>query len=172
MTNDELLIDAFDRVRDGVGRVLDGLAPAALAWRPDPAANPIGWLVWHIARVQDVQVAAFAGTEEVWRSAGWADRFALPYEADASGYGQGADEVGRFPAVDPRLLIGYLDAAHAATVEALTACEDADLDRIVDDRFDPPVTLGVRLVSILADDLQHVGQAAYVRGLAERAGVA
>jgi hypothetical protein len=27
------------------------------------------------------------------------------------------------------------------------------------------VTLGVRLVSVLSDDLQHVGQAAYVRGL-------
>ena len=172
MTNDELLIDAFDRVRQGVGRLLDGLAPAAVTWRPDPAANPIGWLVWHIARVQDVQVAAIAATEQVWQSGGWADRLALPYEVDASGYGQDAAEVGRFPAVAPALLAGYLDAAHAATVAAITACQDADLARIVDHRFDPPVTLGVRLVSILADDLQHLGQAAYLRGLAERAGVA
>ena len=172
MTNDELLIDAFDRVRQGVGRVLDGLAPAAVTWRPDPAANSIGWRAWHIARVQDVQVAAIAATEQVWRSGGWADRLALPYEADASGYGQDAAEVGRFPAVDPTLLTGYLDAAHAATVAAITACQDADLARIVDHRFDPPVTLGVRLVSILADDLQHLGQAAYLRGMAERAGVA
>ena len=45
---------------------------------------------------------------------------------------------------------------------------DADLGRIVDERWDPPVTLGVRLISVISDGLQHAGQAAYVRGLAER----
>lgn len=172
MTNDELLVDAFDRVRQGARRVVQGLAPEALTWRPDEGSNSIGWLVWHTARVQDAQVAEVAGTEQVWRSAGWAERLALPYEPEATGYGQSDEEVGRFPAVDPELLLGYLEATHEATVTYLGQVEDAELARIVDRRFDPPVSLAVRLVSILGDDLQHVGQAAYVRGLAERAGVA
>lgn len=170
MTNDELLIDAFDRVRQGTRRVLEGLSGDALTWRPDPAANSIGWLVWHLARVQDAQVAEVAGTEQVWRTGGWEERFGLPYEAGATGYGHAPEEVGRFPAVAVDLLTGYLDATHEATVAFLRGLGDDDLGEIVDRRWDPPVTLGVRLVSILGDDLQHLGQAAYVRGLAERAG--
>ena len=172
MTNDELLIDTFDRVRQGARRVLEGLPDKALAWRPDAEANPVGWLVWHLARVQDAQVADVAGTEQVWTSAGWADRLGLPYEAADTGYGHTAEEVGRFPGRGADLLDGYLEATHDATVAFLRRITDAQLDEVVDRRWDPPVTLGVRLVSILADDLQHLGQAAYVRGLAERAGAA
>ena len=171
MTNDGLLIDAFDRVRQGVRRVLEGLAGDGLTWRPDPGANSVGWLVWHVARVQDAQVAEVAGTEQVWLAGGWVGRLGLPYEAGATGYGHAPEDVGRFPAVATDLLTGYLDATHEATVAFLRDLEDARLGEVVDRRWDPPVTLGVRLVSILADDLQHLGQAAYVRGMAERAGV-
>ena len=52
-----------------------------------------------------------------------------------------------------------------ATVAYLATVAPEDLDRVVDERWDPPVTLGVRLVSVLSDDLQHAGQAAYARGL-------
>ncbi len=54
---------------------------------------------------------------------------------------------------------------HARTAEFVAGLSAADLDRVVDESWDPPVTLGVRLVSVVDDDAQHAGQAAYVRGL-------
>jgi hypothetical protein len=163
-TTSDVLLDGFDRVRDEVHAVLDGLSVGALGWRPTAAANPIGWLVWHLTRVQDDHVAKAAGVPQRWHTDGWVDRFGLPFADDATGYGQDADEVGKVT-VETDLLASYHDAVHAATADYLRTLGDGDLDRIVDERWDPPVTLGVRLVSVLGDDLQHVGQAAYVRGL-------
>ena len=71
----------------------------------------------------------------------------------------------------PRLLAGYYDAVHTRTIDYLHTLTEADFARIVDMSWNPPVTLAVRLVSILSDDLQHAGQASYVRGLAKRAGL-
>ena len=163
----EVLGDGFGRVRDSVHRVLDGLTPAHLTYRPGAEANTVAWLVWHLTRVQDDHVADVAGSEQVWLADGWAQRFALPFPADATGYGQSAVEVGRVRA-DADLLRGYHDAVHDRTTQFVGSLTATDLDRVVDTRWTPPVTLGVRLVSVLSDDLQHVGQAAYVRGLAER----
>lgn len=168
MTSGEVLKDAFGRVREGAHRLLDGLSPADLGLRPGPGSNPIGWLVWHLARVQDDHVAEVAGTGQVWTEKGWVGRFSLPYDKDATGYGQSAAEVGRFSVSSTDLLVGYLDQVHEATLGYLDGLDDADLERVVDDSYDPPVTLGVRLVSVIADDLQHLGQAAYVKGLAKR----
>ncbi|MGH9108028.1 MAG: mycothiol transferase [Acidimicrobiales bacterium] len=157
-----LLVDGYQRVREIVHDVVRGLGPDDLAWRPGPQANPIGWLVWHLARVQDHHVADLAGRSQEWE--GWAERFTLPFDRSATGYGQPPDETALFRA-PADLLAGYHDAVHDATVRYLDSVTAEALDRVVDDRWDPPVTLGVRLVSVLADDLQHGGQAAYVRGL-------
>ncbi len=167
MTSADLLSDAFGRIRESVEEVLDGLTTAELSSRADPEANSIAWLVWHLVRVQDDHVAAVAGIEQAWTSSGWAERFALPLATDDTGYGHDPDQVGAVTAKAEDLL-GYLDAVHHNTVEFVIHLTDADLDRIVDTRWDPPVTLGVRLMSVIADDLQHVGQAAYIRGALER----
>ena len=171
MRTDEVLLDAFGRVRDLVARVLRDLAPEALTFRPggDPDANTIAWLVWHLARVQDDHIAGAAGLEQVWTAQGWSGRFALPFDVAAIGYGQSSEEVAQLDGASAELLAGYHDAVHALTVSFVTGLGADDLDRIVDRSWDPPVTLGVRLVSVLSDTLQHVGQAAYLRGVAERA---
>jgi hypothetical protein len=164
MTPADLLIDAFGRIRDLTHRVLDGLDEEALTHRPAPDANPIGWLVWHQVRVQDDHVAEVAGTEQVWAAQGFAERFALAYDEAATGYGQTSADVGAFRAT-PGLLADYADAVTEATLGYLKGVGAEDLDRVVDASWDPPVTLGVRLVSVVGDDLQHLGQAAYVKGL-------
>jgi hypothetical protein len=168
MTVSALLSDAFDRVQQGVHALLEGIDDKALVHRPDPGANTVAWLVWHLTRVQDDHVAAAAGTAQRWIEGGWEGRFSLPFPAEATGYGQRPDEVGAVRAGAERLL-GYYVEVHAATTGFVAGLGDGDLDRVVDESWDPPVTLGVRLVSVIADDLEHVGQAAYVRGLAERA---
>lgn len=169
MLSNEVLIEAFGRIQGIVHSVLDGASVELLTYRPDAEANTIAWLVWHLARGQDDHIADLAGEEQVWISGGWVDRFDLPFGPGATGYGQSAEDVAGVR-VDAELLAHYYDAVHARTVDYLSTLRDADYPRIVDRSWNPPVTLAVRLVSILADDLQHVGQASYVRGLGTRAG--
>ena len=89
-----LLADAFERVRGSVHRVVDGLTLEQLTARVGPDANTIAWLIWHLTRIQDDHIADVAGREQVWIAAGFAERFALPFGKEATGYGQTADEVG------------------------------------------------------------------------------
>jgi Protein of unknown function (DUF664) len=168
MTSAELLVDAFGRIRGVVHRVVDDLTPEQLAFRVDPEANSIAWLVWHLTRIQDDHVADVAQAEQVWTSQGWVERFGLQFDPRDTGYGHRADEVGAVQVDSGELLVGYYDAVHEQTIRYVERLGDADLARIVDRSWDPPVSLGVRLVSVLADDLQHAGQAAFVRGILQR----
>ena len=160
-----LLEDAFERVHETVPQVVAGLGADDLLWRPGPAANSIAWLVWHLARVQDDHVCDLVGRQQVWTEEGWDDRFGLPYASGDVGFGHSPDEVRAFTLEDPTLLTAYHEAVHTLTLAALRSFGTSDYARVVDRRWDPPVTLGVRLVSVVNDTTQHVGQAAYVRGL-------
>ncbi len=160
-------MDAFGRIRELVERVTAGFTVEQLAARVDDDANTIAWLVWHLTRVEDGSIANAASDDQLWTSAGWSAKFALPFDDKASGFGQSSQEVGAVR-VSGDLLLGYYDSVHERTIDYLKGLGEADLDRIVDTRFTPAVTLGVRLVSILSDELQHAGQAAYVRGIIER----
>jgi hypothetical protein len=164
MTPAELLTDAFDRIDKTAAAAIDGLTDDQLASRPAPEANSIAWLVWHLARIQDDHVADVAGTEQVWTGQDFVSRFDLPFDSRATGYGMNSEEVGHVR-VGSELLADYVHAVSGATAAYLATVTPEDLDRIVDERWDPPVTLGVRLVSVVSDDLQHAGQAAYARGL-------
>ena len=167
MNHTAVLADAFERIRELVHEILDDIAANALTFRPDSEANTVAWLIWHLTRVQDDHVAGVAGCEQVWTADGWEARFGLPFESSAIGYGQNSEEVAEVTA-SAELLRDYHDAVHARTVAYVESLSAADLDRVVDDNWDPPVTLGARLVSVVSDDLQHAGQAAYVRGMFER----
>jgi uncharacterized damage-inducible protein DinB len=167
MNSRDVLTDAFSRVRDSLHQAVDGLNMAQLTHRPDQASNTIAWLAWHLSRVQDDHVAEVATTPQVWMSDGWVERFSLPFDPSEIGYGQKSDAVAEVR-VSAELLVGYHDAVHDRTMAYIAALDDSELDRIVDTSWDPPVTLGQRLVSVVNDDLQHAGQAAYVRGLVER----
>jgi uncharacterized damage-inducible protein DinB len=168
MTGAHVLADAYDRIREVVYEAVADLGPDDLAYRVDPGANSIAWLLWHLTRVQDDHVSEVAGVEQVWTAQGWYDRFGLPIGPRATGYGDTTADVARITATAD-LLTGYYDAVHEQTLSYVQGLTDADLTRIVDTRWDPPVTLGVRLVSVISDDLQHAGQAAYLRGVILRA---
>jgi hypothetical protein len=164
MKSNELLLDAFGRIREAVAGTLDGVDDESLLRRPAGNGNPIAWLIWHLSRVEDAQLASAAGLEQVWTSRGFVGRFSLPLPERDTGYGHSTGEVDAVLA-PPQLLLEYYDAVHRQTVEFVRTLGEEDFDRIVDNRWDPPVTLGVRLVSTIADCLQHVGQAAYAKGL-------
>ncbi|HEY0472734.1 MAG TPA: DinB family protein [Kribbella sp.] len=164
MNTSELLIDAFGRIKDVVHEVVERLDEKTLSTRPNGVGNSIAWLVWHLTRIQDDHLADAGGYEQVYTAQGWHERLALPFDPADTGYGHSAADVAAVK-LSAQQLSGYYDAVHARSVEFLKTVTDDDLDRIVDKRWNPPVTLGVRLNSVLSDDLQHAGQAAYARGL-------
>ncbi len=161
----EVLRDAFTRLIEHLDGLTDGLTDEVSFFRPTPEANSICWLIWHSARVQDAQLAQIAGVEQVWFNGGWVDRFALDLPRDAHGYGHTAEEVGKVRA-PAELLAGYYHAVHRMTLEYLAGLTTDELSRVVEENWNPPVTASVRLVSIIDDCAQHLGQAAYVRGIA------
>ncbi|MDX3228086.1 mycothiol transferase [Streptomyces sp. ME19-01-6] len=167
MKSADVLADAFSRVQETVHEAVRGLTVDQLATRLDDKANTVAWLVWHLTRVQDDHVSEIAETEQVWTEQGWYDRFELPFSAAATGYGHRTKDVAAVR-VSPKLLLGYHDAVHERTVDFVRGLRDPDLDIVVDEAWTPPVTLGVRLVSVISDDLQHAGQAAFIRGVLRR----
>jgi hypothetical protein len=167
MTSTDVLVDAFERIRDVVHPAVNGLSPDELAFRPSGESNSIAWLVWHLTRIQDDHVAGLDGSEQVWTEKGWIDRFALPLDPTDTGYGHDPDTVAAVIA-DASSLLGYFENVHERTLDFIRSLTEADLDRVVDRSWDPPVTVSIRLVSVIADDLQHAGQAAYVRGILQR----
>ena len=163
MTSAEILVDAFGRTQENVHEVVRGLTSSQLAEQLAPEANSIAWLVWHLARVQDDHVADAFGVPQVWTEYG--KRFELPLEPYDTGYGHGPDQVARVTVPSGDLLTGYHDAVHSQTIRLVSGVTDPDLNRVVDEGWDPPVTLGVRLVSVIDDCAQHIGQAAFIRGI-------
>jgi uncharacterized damage-inducible protein DinB len=166
MSAADLLVDGFDRIREIVHEVLDGLTDADLQYRVDPAANSIAWQIWHLTRVQDDHLAAAGELTQVWLS-GWEDRFGLPLHPRDIGYGHSADQVATVKA-SADLLAAYHDATYEQTVAFVRTLTEDDMARVVDRSWTPPVTIAVRFVSVLSDCLQHAGQAAFIRGLIER----
>ncbi len=164
----EVLTDLFERVTEHVHEAVDGLDTAALHTPPEPGANPIGWLVWHLIRVQDHHVSEILDQEQEWISGKWSTRFGVAADPQNTGYGHSWKDVMSIRPESAEALTGYYEAVAARTRELLARTTAKDLDRIVDDRWDPPVTLGVRLISIADDDIQHAGQASYVRGILDR----
>ncbi len=163
----ELLRDAFTRLIEHVDDLTDGLTDEQSNYRSSPNANSIAWLLWHSARVQDVQVAGLADAAQVWTRDGWVDRFGLDLPRDDTGYGHSPEQVVRVQA-PADVLAGYYHDVHTFTLEYVAAVTADELARVVDTHWDPPVTASARLVSIIDDCAQHLGQAAYLRGIADR----
>lgn len=161
----ELLRDAFARLIEHVDELTGGLTEEIATYRPAASANSIAWLIWHSARVQDMQLADVAGVEQVWTRDGWVDRFGLELPRNDTGYEHSPAEAAKVRA-SAGLLSGYYHAVHRLTLQYVAGVTAHELLRVVDTHWDPPVTASARLVSIIDDCAQHLGQAAYVRGIA------
>ncbi len=168
MAANDVLVDAYRRISDVVGRALDGIDPDALTWQPEPGSNPIGWLVWHLTRVQDDHLAELAGEPQVWEADGWPERFGLAPGTMDTGNGHTIEQVLAVRPESVATLREYHDWVSERSQAYVADLDDAELARVVDTSYDPPVTLGVRLVSVISDNLQHAGQARYLRGTYDR----
>lgn len=161
----DLLLELYGRIPPLVRHAVEGVPLERLTEAPAPGANTIAWLTWHVTRVQDHHVAEILGTGQIWEDGDWAQRFGLDPDPQNTGYGHSPEQVAAVRPTDTDVLVEYHHAVDRRTRDMLDGLVPDDLDRIVDHRWDPPVSLGVRLVSIADDSLQHAGQAAYIRGL-------
>ena len=163
----ELIVDGFERLPDLAEEALSGVPAADLDRPPRPDANPLGWTVWHLTRVQDGQIADLMGdpAADLWTRDGWHRKFNRPPDHEDSGYGHTAAQVRAFRSPSAKVQLDYLRATTERTKQYLASLTPADLDRVLDEPGPDPATVGVRLLSILADCHQHAGEAAYINGL-------
>src|SRR5262245_6402762 len=166
-TVNDLLLDSFGRITEDVADTLDQLDDEQLHTVIEPGANTVAWLVWHLTRVLDDHVAGAFGDQQVWLRDGWCERFGLPFEPQDHGYGQSFEQVQQVT-TGGDLLRDYFTAVQEYVADRVRSVTESDLDRVVDRNWEPPVTLAVRLVSVVNDAAQHAGQAAYAAGILRR----
>jgi uncharacterized damage-inducible protein DinB len=164
----DVLSDAYGRIREIVHSSADGLDAEGLAFRPEADANSIAWLVWHLTRIQDHHLSEIAGRDQAWTADEWAVRLGMNADPDETGFGHTSEQVAAVRPAGPQDVLAYHDAVAARTQQYLSTVDDEELDRVIDRSYDPPVSVGVRLVSVISDNLQHAGQAQYLRGIVER----
>ena len=161
----ELIIDGYDRLPDLMKEVLAGLRMPDLDWQPHRDCNSLGWTAWHLTRVQDSQVAELIGQEQLWINDGWHKKFKRAADAEDTGYGHTAEQVRAFKSPSVKVQLDYLRAVVERTKQYLASLTPSDLDRELNEPWQRPLpTVGVRIVSILADCHQHAGEASYIRG--------
>ncbi len=162
----QLLTDGYERVQQVLEGTLKGLAENDLNQQPHPDCNSIGWLTWHLTRVQDDHIADLMGEEQLWTRDGWHAKFNRPSNPKDTGWGHSSEDVAAFKSPDVKTLLEYHRAALERTKRYISTLSAADLDRELNEPwFQPLPTVGVRLISILSDSLQHAGQVGYLRGL-------
>ena len=167
MQTTDVLFDAFNRIPPLARRAVDGFDTRGLAFRPDADANSIGWLIWHLTRVQDHHMAQLAERDQAYLE-GWATRMGRSPNPQDIGFGHTSSQVEATRFDDPAVLIDYLDVVQARSLDYIAGLDATELSRVIDTNWDPPVTVGIRIVSVIGDCMQHLGQAAYIRGLWDR----
>jgi Protein of unknown function (DUF664) len=168
METRDVLADAYTRISEIVHRAAGGLDAEGLVYRPEPGSNSIAWLVWHLTRIQDDHVSDITGDGQLWVTGDWASQLGLSADAGNNGQGDGPDQVAAVDPDDSDALLSYHDAVAARTHGYLATVDAEELDRIIDTSYDPPISVGVRLVSVISDNIQHAGQARYLRGIVDR----
>lgn len=162
MNGIDVLRDLATRPRDALLALRANLTDGVLNSHPAGHDNSPSWLIWHAGREIDAQLAPLAGTDEVWTQ--FREQLALGELGDTSGYGHTAEQARSIVVHDAGPLLDYFVATTDALLAYLGTLGDADLDDVIDTNWTPPVTRGARLVSIIDDAAQHIGQAAYAVG--------
>ena len=165
MEGPEVIADALSRINRILHRSLDGQSAETLCRLPAPHANSMAWLAWHLTRIQDHHVSDLVGLPQLWSSE-WHERFGMAADDANTGSGHTAEQVAALQVDSADVLLGYADAVYERARTYLSGISSETLDEVINEpQYDPLPTVGVRLVSVIADNTQHAGQIAYLRGL-------
>lgn len=168
----EIIMDIFDRIAAQLAQVLEGLTPEELNRQPSTGANTIGWMAWHLTRSHDRNMSELMKMEQLWISEGWYKRFNRAPDPSETGWGHTIDEMKNFGAPDSMTIMKY----HRSVLERIKDYIGNDLTEAVleDESYSPTFRRSSpvyrRITGVINDGLQHVGQAAYVRGLIQGPG--
>ena len=164
----EFYLETVGRADVTLKRAMEGLTDAELRQQvAGPQSNPIGWLVWHLTRTRDSIVANFSGTKTLWETE-WAAKLGM----DANPPQYKPEDVHTFDPKSVDLLMGFFGAVEKHTADIVGKLNDADLERMVQPMVQgrPPASVAARLGVILNDNIQHIGQVAYLRGMLREQG--
>jgi hypothetical protein len=157
----------YARISQELERVLDGLTKDDLNQIPGPDCNSIGWLVWHLTRSQDRAIADLTGEDQFWVKDGWHARFGRPPDPADTGFGHSSEDIAAFKSPGSKTLWEYhLTVFEPAKRYIVDRLSETDLEREVErPTFSTVSPVHAILVGVLNDSLQHLGQAAYLRGM-------
>ncbi len=163
MTLNEFITDALEKENGFLIDALDGLTADEMSWQPAPDANSIGWILWHMVRVEDMWIQFFAQFQtELWEAEEWHEKFGLPTRDN--GFGHTTEQVNNFPGVDLEQFLQYRAAVRASTLAYLDTLSPDDMETVPRERR-PEMSLGAMFRQIIGEMYQHVGHIAYLRGL-------
>ena len=158
--------DLVHRTERDVLAVLDGLDHALLDRAVRPGTNSIGWLLWHLTRSHDRNVSELQNRQQLWLSDGWHERFGKAADPDETGYRHAPAQAASFRSPAANVIAGYHRAVVEMIDDYLQQAPDEDPNRIVTSpTLGDSATVHLRLVGVLVEGLQHVGQAALLRGM-------
>lgn len=174
MDTNPFIKQTLDHFESRLDQTLRGLTNEELAWRPNAEANSIAFVIWHTTRVEDRFMQKMVReTEEVWTGGGWYSRLGLD-EGD-TGVDFSVDRLASFPALSVENLRDYLDAVRAETNAYLDAAAPAGFDLVPDrnpfpevpgaDEYFEGCTIARMFLILIGEHFQHLGHAAYIRGL-------
>ena len=163
MDLNEFIVDALEKEQESLSEAVGDLTPEELAWRAGPEANPIGWILWHMLRVEDMWFQFFIQRRnEIWERGSWHEKFGLPTRDN--GFGHTSEQVAGFPALDLQELLRYGEVVRRATLEYLETLSPEDYDAVPREQR-PEMTVGAIFRQIVGELYQHQGHIAYLKGL-------
>ncbi|MFC1920962.1 DinB family protein [Chloroflexota bacterium] len=171
MNQKELLIAGFERISGTLERTLEALTVEDLNFQSKPDSNSMGWLAWHLTRWQDFQTSSSLKKEQLWIEQGWNKKFSQPADANDTGMGHKEEDLAKYKSPDAATLIAYNKAVLERLKEYVSTLSDSDLDKVVEGTpIKPPPTVGLMVIGLWSDGMQHMGQIGYVRGLLQGMG--
>jgi hypothetical protein len=159
----QLISSIYDRLTEGLERALVGLTQEDLNYQPRPDSNSIGWLTWHLTRTQDQAIADLMGVEQLWIKEGWYLKFNRSANPQDTGSGHSPEDMASFKSPDVKMLLAYYYSVVQRSKRCFYNLSETDLDREINHTRYP--TVAARIVGVISDNFQHVGQMAYVHGL-------
>ena len=163
MNLNEFIEDALNKEHKSLMEAVTDLTPQELAWRAGPEANPIGWILWHMIRVEDMWIQFFVQHQpEIWERDGWHQKFGLPTRNN--GFGHTPDQVSDFPNLDLSELLSYGQAVRTQTLQYLGGLSPEDYNIVPRERR-PEMSVGAVFRQIVGEFYQHQGHISYLKGL-------
>jgi len=159
----DLIKMSLEENRDYIARAIKDLSPDELAWRPKPHSNNIAFLLWHLARVEDLWInRLILGGKSMYETDGWYKKFKTP--AQDSGFGYDQAKLAAWPVPTPELLQSYTAAVREKTLAFLKTTDEKKLDEPKDFILNK-ATVGWALSHLISEIGEHSGQIGYLRGV-------